>query len=174
MSSITLRCPGEKQAQEESDLLAHQTLSGAVPIPVRLRLWNLIPKAKWGKGFSSSSLSQEKPPILYDSEPLKGCSWGAPVLMSPYVGCKWESQQDSRGLGFPLMNKCSIWGSRRCASSEEKIEETVLFTPSSQLSGSHQGVSLGGSLNKQRQKWMCPCRAHVLLESWDHLHLIVF
>lgn len=60
VSPVTLRWPGEEQAQDESDSLIHQTLCGSVPVPAGLRLWNMISKAIFCKEAFSTSLTPPK------------------------------------------------------------------------------------------------------------------
>lgn len=172
MSSITLRCPEEEQAQEESDFASSPDILWLCAHPGRVKTLKSDSQSQIVQRVFLQFFIPRKPSCFVWFCALKCCSWGSPVLRSPYVGCKWESQQDSRGLGFPLMNKYSIWSSGRCSSSEEKIGKTVPFTPGSELSRSHQGGSPDGSLNKLRSIWMC--RAYALSEPWDNFYLIVF
>lgn len=60
----------QRRASPGGKWLTQQTLSGPMSVPGGLKLWNLIPKAKFCKGSFSSSLSQEKPSVLCVSGPI--------------------------------------------------------------------------------------------------------
>lgn len=87
--------------------------------PVKLNLWNLIVTPKFNQELSPVSHPREKP-ILCNHVPWKSWSQGAPGLISPYVGCKWESHQDGRGWSFHSRTN-RLWNPGKQASLEETV-----------------------------------------------------